>query len=74
MFLRNCEGVHIAVVACGDRLDETLTMIKSVLLFSIGNVNLHIFADDELKEKFECTVSITEILNLFNVMILTLLS
>lgn len=52
------KGVHIAVVACGDRLDETLTMIKSVLLFSIEKVNLHIFADDELKEKFECTLKL----------------
>ncbi|CAB1353470.1 unnamed protein product [Coregonus sp. 'balchen'] len=33
------EVMHLAVVACGNRLDETLTMFKSALLFSIKRIN-----------------------------------
>lgn len=40
--------MHLAVVACGDRLEETLTMIKSAVLLSIKRLRLHIFAEDQL--------------------------
>ncbi|XP_023649677.1 glucoside xylosyltransferase 2 isoform X1 [Paramormyrops kingsleyae] len=47
------EWMHLAVVACGDRLDETLTMLKSALLFSIRRIKFHIFAEDALASLFE---------------------
>ncbi|KAK6473996.1 glucoside xylosyltransferase 2-like isoform X1 [Huso huso] len=47
------EWMHLAVVACGDRVDETLTMLKSALLFSIKKIKFHIFAEDSLKSQFE---------------------
>ncbi|XP_028825034.1 glucoside xylosyltransferase 2 isoform X2 [Denticeps clupeoides] len=47
------EVMHLAVVACGNRLDETLTMVKSALLFSVKKIKLHIFAEQELSTHFE---------------------
>lgn len=34
------EVMHLAVVACGNRLDETLAMVKSALLFSLKRIDL----------------------------------
>ncbi|XP_006630704.1 glucoside xylosyltransferase 2 [Lepisosteus oculatus] len=47
------EWMHLAVVACGNRLEETLTMLKSALLFSIKKIKFHIFAEDSLGPQFE---------------------
>lgn len=44
--------MHLAVVACGNRLDETLTMVKSALLFSLKKIKFHIFAEDPLAPRF----------------------
>lgn len=49
--------MHLAVVACGDRLEETLIMLKSAVLFSNRKLKFHIFAEDSLKPKFERKVS-----------------
>lgn len=49
--------MHLAVVACGNRLDETLTMVKSALLFSLKRITFHIFAEDPLAPQFEERVS-----------------
>ncbi|XP_020338673.1 glucoside xylosyltransferase 2-like [Oncorhynchus nerka] len=51
------EVMHLAVVACGNRLDETLTMVKSALLFSIKRIKFHIFAEDPLASQFEKKLS-----------------
>lgn len=50
---RTEEVMHLAVVACGNRLDETLTMVKSALLFSLKRIKFHIFAEDPLAPQFE---------------------
>ncbi|XP_034388093.1 glucoside xylosyltransferase 2 isoform X1 [Cyclopterus lumpus] len=47
------EVMHLAVVACGNRLDETLAMVKSALLFSLKRITFHIFAEDTLAPQFE---------------------
>ncbi|KAE8297958.1 Glucoside xylosyltransferase 2 [Larimichthys crocea] len=47
------EVMHLAVVACGNRLDETLTMVKSAVLFSLKKITFHIFAEDPLAPQFE---------------------
>ncbi|XP_037535071.1 glucoside xylosyltransferase 2-like [Nematolebias whitei] len=58
--LRRAEEVmHLAVVACGNRLDETLTMVKSALLFSLKKIKFHIFAEDPLVPRFEEKRSLT---------------
>lgn len=48
--------MHLAVVACGERLEETVTMIKSAVLFSFKHLHLHIFAEDQLHASFMETV------------------
>ncbi|XP_061523368.1 glucoside xylosyltransferase 1 isoform X4 [Phycodurus eques] len=45
-------SMHLAVVACGERLEETVTMLKSAVLFSIKGLQLHIFAEDQLHTSF----------------------
>ena len=40
------EEIVIAVVVCGDRVNETLIMIKSAVLFSHSPVKIIIFADE----------------------------
>ncbi|XP_035380662.1 glucoside xylosyltransferase 2 [Electrophorus electricus] len=52
-FTRAEDPMHLAVVACGNRLDETLTMVKSALLFSIKKIKFHIFAEQDLTGHFE---------------------
>jgi hypothetical protein len=49
--------IHLSVVACGDRLEETLTMIKSAVLFTKTHILLHIFADDALQTEFRQQVN-----------------
>ncbi|KAM8861638.1 glucoside xylosyltransferase 1 isoform 2-T2 [Synchiropus picturatus] len=49
---RHEETSHIAVVACGPRLEETLIMLKSAVLFSRKPLHFHIFAENELHDSF----------------------
>lgn len=51
------EPMRLAVVACGPRLEETLTMLKSAVLFSRGSLHFHIFAEDDLHPGFRHAVS-----------------
>lgn len=46
------------MVACGPRLEETLTMLKSALLLSIKPLHFYIFAEDDLHDSFRNTVSV----------------
>ncbi|XP_062317456.1 glucoside xylosyltransferase 1-like isoform X1 [Osmerus eperlanus] len=47
------ERMHLGVVACGPRLEETLTMLKSAVLFSTKPLHFHIFAEDHLHNSFK---------------------
>ncbi|XP_041934677.1 glucoside xylosyltransferase 1 [Alosa sapidissima] len=49
---REEEPMHLAVVACGDRQEETLTMLKSVVLLSAGPMSFHVFAEEQLHQGF----------------------
>ncbi|EDV29488.1 uncharacterized protein TRIADDRAFT_18350, partial [Trichoplax adhaerens] len=40
--------VHLAVVICGDRMEEALTMLKSAAIFSFTNLHYHVLAEDHL--------------------------
>jgi hypothetical protein len=53
--------IHLSVVACGDRLEETLTMIKSAVIFTKSQIDLHIFADSVLEVEFKQEVHIIEV-------------
>ncbi|EFA10174.2 glucoside xylosyltransferase 2 [Tribolium castaneum] len=54
-FKRN--DIVLAVVACGDRLQETLNMLKSALIFSKEKLNFIVFAEDNLIESFNQKLS-----------------
>ncbi|XP_070565842.1 glucoside xylosyltransferase 1-like [Ptychodera flava] len=45
-------GIHLSVVACGDRANETLVMLKSAVLFTKAPLHFHIFAEDDLHDIF----------------------
>ncbi|NXY42187.1 GXLT1 xylosyltransferase, partial [Ceuthmochares aereus] len=53
MKTRSSEKMHLAVVACGERLEETVTMLRSAIIFSIKPLQFHIFAEDQLHESFK---------------------
>ncbi len=44
--------IHLAVVACGDRLDEAMVMLQSAALSARGHLTFHIFADEDLRPRF----------------------
>lgn len=44
--------VTICVVACGDRLEESLTMLKSALVFTRRPLKFIVIADENLLEQF----------------------
>ncbi|XP_068169436.1 glucoside xylosyltransferase 1-like isoform X2 [Antennarius striatus] len=46
------ERSHLAVVVCGPRLEEALTMLKSAVLFSKKPLHFYIFAEDDLQDGF----------------------
>lgn len=58
------EKMHLAVVACGERLEETVTMLRSAIIFSIKPLHFHIFAEDQLHESFKDIVSIQQCIKL----------
>ncbi|XP_061432140.1 glucoside xylosyltransferase 1-like [Lethenteron reissneri] len=49
---RASETMHVAVVACGQRVNETLVMAKSAVLFSRKHLHFHIFAERQLHRSF----------------------
>jgi len=38
---------QLSVVACGNRFEEAVTMIKSAVFFSKSPLHIHIFAEDK---------------------------
>ncbi|WAR02834.1 GXLT2-like protein [Mya arenaria] len=45
--------IHIAVVVCGDRAEETLVMFKSTVLFTVTPLMFHIFTEPHLRKHFQ---------------------
>ncbi|XP_058414466.1 glucoside xylosyltransferase 1 isoform X1 [Diceros bicornis minor] len=60
------ERMHLAVVACGERLEETITMLKSAIIFSIKPLQFHIFAEDQLHDSFKGILDSWSFLQTFN--------
>lgn len=46
-------SIHICIVACGDRLEESLVLLKSAVLFTKSPLVFHIFAEDHLQKSFK---------------------
>ncbi|XP_014387899.1 PREDICTED: glucoside xylosyltransferase 2 isoform X2 [Myotis brandtii] len=53
--------IHLAVVACGNRLEETLVMLKSAVLFSHRKMHFHIFTEESLKPEFDKQVILKDV-------------
>ncbi|KAF4024058.1 hypothetical protein G4228_015714, partial [Cervus hanglu yarkandensis] len=53
--------IHLAVVACGNRLEETLVMLKSAVLFSHRKMQFHIFTEESLKPEFDKQVILKDV-------------
>ena len=49
--------MNVAAVVCGDREEEAMNMVKSILIFTNRQVHFHIVAEQELqdgiREKFD---------------------
>ena len=50
---RKLEQIVICVVACGDRLEESLTMLKSALVFTNRPLKFIVISDDVLLPAFD---------------------
>ncbi|XP_052065869.1 glucoside xylosyltransferase 1-like isoform X2 [Mytilus californianus] len=46
-------GIHLSVVACGDRAEETIVLLKSAVLFTTGPLIFHIFAEFDFQPMFK---------------------
>lgn len=49
--------IHIAVVVCGNRSNETITMIKSAMIFSDCHIKFIIFSDSKASEQIKSAVN-----------------
>jgi len=51
---QSANALHLAVVACGDRMPETVILLKSAVMFSTPSTRLHfhVFTESELQPKF----------------------
>jgi hypothetical protein len=49
--------INLSVVACGDRVPETLVLLKSALMFTKAQLHFYIFTEPELKSQFVVQVS-----------------
>lgn len=49
--------IHVSAVVCGDRMEEALNMLKSVVLFTSKSVHFHILAEDKLHDKIQSSLA-----------------
>ena len=42
--------MDVAAVVCGDRQEEAMTMVKSILIFTNRQLHFHIVAEDQLQD------------------------
>lgn len=55
--VQEIERVVLSFVVCDSRFNESLNVVKSVLLFTKVRVHFVIFADDSLRPRFNETLS-----------------
>lgn len=51
--------INLSVVACGDRVPETVTLLKSALMFTKKKLFFYIFTEPDLKDLFKQQVIIS---------------
>lgn len=51
-FLHSADAVHLSLVACGDRLDESIVLLKSAVLLTHQPLIFHLFVEDVLQKNF----------------------
>lgn len=56
------QPINISVVACGDRVPETLTLLKSALMFTRSKLYFYIFTEANLKNLFIEQVNVSILL------------
>ena len=59
--------IHLAVVACGDHLEQALMMIKSAVLLTRAHLLVHIYAEAELQPQFNSQVRAGATMAIFNI-------
>ncbi|XP_061180590.1 glucoside xylosyltransferase 2-like [Saccostrea echinata] len=47
------ESIHLSIVVCGDRGNESIILIKSAILFTKMYIIVHIFAEDDLHSSLQ---------------------
>lgn len=47
------DSIHLSIVVCGDRGNESITLIKSAILFTKSYIIIHIFAEEELHSSLQ---------------------
>jgi hypothetical protein len=52
-------SINLSVVACGDRVPETLVLLKSALMFTRRNLHFYVFTETPLKKQFSDQVNTT---------------
>lgn len=50
--------LHLSVVACGDRAEETIILLKSAILFTKAPLVFHIFAETDLQTYFQTQIEL----------------
>lgn len=50
------DSTHLSMVVCGDRGNESITLIKSAVLFTELHLVIHIFAEEELHSSLQYQV------------------
>ncbi|KAK6171590.1 hypothetical protein SNE40_019745 [Patella caerulea] len=46
-------SIHLSVVACGDRFEETVIVLKSAVLLTSSHLQFHIFCEKDIQFKFK---------------------
>ncbi|KAG9280627.1 glucoside xylosyltransferase 1-like [Astyanax mexicanus] len=53
---RREEAIHLAVVACGTRQDEAVSLLKSAVILSNRAMRFHLFAEDQLHSSIKAVL------------------
>ena len=60
-------SINLSVVACGDRVPETLVLLKSALMFTRKKLHFYVFTETPLKKQFSDQVNTTLYSNISSV-------
>ncbi|CAI9730271.1 glucoside xylosyltransferase 1-like [Octopus vulgaris] len=52
-FLHQKNSIHLSLVVCGDRLEESVVLLKSAVLLTDQPLVFHLFVEDHLQKNFQ---------------------